>query len=249
MGVNVSKLQFIKLKQVEKELGTLAAMYELEIMKDGFRYSNSAIIRATADKHNIEVVPAHWEFIPPWIKTMEEVKEARKKFTTLNATAEKLLESKMYREAALKRRCLVLASHFYEWRHYKPEGEKKELAYPYVVQLKDADYFFMAGLWQTWTDRSSGETMDCFTIVTTEANEFMQQVHNKKKRMPVMLPEDLAWEWIMDELPEERIKQIAAYQINPLRMHAYTIQKNFKRAENPLEAFTYPELPELQVPS
>src|SRR5689334_8627411 len=121
MGVRVTRIQFIKLKQIEKELGTLAAMKELEIMKDGFRYSNSLIIRKATDKTDVEIVAAHWEFIPPWIKNMDEVIAARKQgIPWLNATSEKLLDSKMFRPSALKRRCLVLATHFYEWRHYKP---------------------------------------------------------------------------------------------------------------------------------
>jgi len=62
----------------------------------------------------------HWEFIPFWIKTMEQVQQARRQgIPWLNASSEKLLESKMFRDAALKRRCLVLASHFFEWRSFK----------------------------------------------------------------------------------------------------------------------------------
>ncbi|MDX1938751.1 MAG: hypothetical protein SFU21_16640, partial [Flavihumibacter sp.] len=63
MGTIVSKANFIRLKQIEKELGTVAAMKELEILKNGFAYSNSLIIRKAGD-NDIEIVPAHWEFIP-----------------------------------------------------------------------------------------------------------------------------------------------------------------------------------------
>jgi len=247
MGVRVTRIQFIKLKQIEKELGTLAAMKELEIMKDGFRYSNSAIVRKVG-MDDIEIVSAHWEFIPIWVKTMEEVKAARKQgIPWLNATAEKLLESKMFRNAALNRRCLVIGSHFFEWRHYKPEGAKKDISYPYLIELNNADYFYMAGIWQPWTDKETGETMDTFAIVTTKANELMEQVHNTKKRMPTILPEDLAWEWIMEDISEERIKQIASYQLPSEEMFAHTIAKDFKSAPDPTTEFEYEELPPLDV--
>lgn len=245
MGTRVSKIEFIKLKQIEKALGTLAAMNELEILKDGFRYSNSLIVRKLAD-NDIEIVPAHWEFIPVWVKTMDNVKAARKQgIPWLNATSEKLLESKMFRIAAIKRRCLVLASHFFEWRHYQPDGAKKPISYPYKIEIADTDYFYLAGIWQPWTDKETGETMDTFAIVTTKANELMQEVHNTKKRMPTILTEELAWQWIMPNLTEEQINEIASFQIPYQLMTAHTIQKNFKLAEDPLQEFEYAELPPL----
>ena len=247
MGVRVSKVQFIQLKQIEKELGTLAAMKELELMKDGFKYSNSVIIRKSGDD-DIEAVSAHWEFIPPWIKNMEELKAARKQgIPWLNARAETLLTSKMFRSAALKRRCLVLASHFFEWRHYQAEGEKKPKTYPYTIGLNDNDYFYMAGIWQPWTDKETGETMDTFAIVTTAANEIMEQIHNTKKRMPTILTEELSWEWIMQDLSEEQINKIASYQLPSEYMSAHSISKEFKFAEEPCDEVEYEELPELDI--
>lgn len=153
----------------------------------------------------------------------------------------------MFRNAALKRRCLVLATHFYEWRHFKPEGSAKEKAYPYAIELPESPYFYMAGIWQPWTDKETGETIDTFAIVTTKANELMAQVHNKKERMPTILTEDLAYEWIMEDLSEERIQEIASYQLPSDYMAAYTISKEFKALENPLEPFEYEELPGLDV--
>lgn len=248
MGVRVSKIQFITLKQIEKELGTLAALSELELMKSGFTYSNSLIVRKAADNNDIEIVSAHWEFIPYWVKSMEEVKAARKQgIPWLNARSETLLVSKMFGKAAKERRCLVLSTHFFEWRHYQPDGEKKPIAYPYTIGLNDADYFYMAGVWQPWTDKTTGETIDTFAIVTTQANELMEAVHNTKKRMPTILPENLAWEWIMDDLSEEHIQQLASYQIPSEYMYAYPIRKDFKIAEEPCEEFEYPELPVLDI--
>ncbi len=245
MGVRVNKLQYVQLQKIEKDLGTLAAMRELQLMKDGFTYSNSLIIRK-AGENDIEAVSAHWEFIPVWVKTMEDVKAARKQgIPWLNATSEKLLDSKMFRHAALNRRCLVLCSHFFEWRHYQAEGEKKSRSYPYTIGLNDKDYFYLAGIWQPWTDKETGETMDTFAIVTTKANGLMEQVHNTKKRMPTILTEALAWEWIMNDLSEERIKEIAGFQYSSEEMFAYPVAKEFKIMVEPCMEYHYDELPDL----
>ncbi|MBX9780512.1 MAG: SOS response-associated peptidase [Chitinophagaceae bacterium] len=248
MGIRVSAIEFIRLMSIEKELGTLKAMQELELMKDGFRYSNSPIVRKTRDGNDLEIVLAHWEFIPAWIKTMEDVKAARKEgIPWLNARSEKLLDSKMFRSAALKRRCLVLVSHFFEWRHYQPEGAKKPVSYPYTIGVNDADYFYMAGIWQPWTDKETGETIDTFAIITTKANELMEVVHNTKKRMPTILTEELAHEWLQEDLNEERIKEISCYQLPSEYMYAYTIAKDFKLQEEPCMGFDYEELPDLDI--
>ena len=241
LGYRLSREYGIWLKNIEKELGLSIA---LEVLRSGFTYGDWPVVRRKDD--DIEVVNMHWEFIPWWIKDIDGLKAARKQgIPWLNATSEKLLEGKMFRDAALKRRCLVLATHFFEWRHYKPEGAKKDIAYPYCIQLKEKDYFYMAGIWQPWVDRSTGETMDTFAIVTTKANPLMEKIHNSKKRMPTILPEDLAYEWIFGELDETKISEIASHQIDSEKMEAFSIRKEFKIAEDPLEPYSFEELPAL----
>jgi putative SOS response-associated peptidase YedK len=70
----------------------------------------------------------------------------------------------------------------------------------------------MAGIWQPWTDKETGEYMETFAIVTTKANKLMEQIHNTKKRMPILLNEDLAYEWLFDDLSEQRVLEIAGTQ-------------------------------------
>ena len=177
---------------------------------------------------------------------MDELKESRKKgIPFLNATAEKLLSSRVFRDAALNRRCLVPATHFYDWRQHKIMNEKKENSFPYCVTLKDYEYFYMAGIWQTWTDKNTGEMMNTFAIVTTQANSLMQQVHNKKRKNAGILTEDLAYEWIFDPLSEERLQQIASFKIPSAEMNAFTIRKDFKMLADTMEPYQYDLLPEL----
>ncbi|KMQ65185.1 hypothetical protein ACM46_09310 [Chryseobacterium angstadtii] len=160
-------------------------------------------------------------------------------------------KEKMFRKAALDRRCLILSSEFYEWRHIyrlnKKTNQPLKTAdkYPYHIGLKDKEYFFIAAIWQNWIDKETGETIDCVALVTTEANSLMRQIHNSKKRMPTMLPDDLAWEWMMEDLDEKRITELATYQINPTEMVAYTVEKEFKTTGTPSKAFVYDEIPDL----
>jgi putative SOS response-associated peptidase YedK len=103
----------------------------------------------------------------------------------------------------------------------------------------------MAGIFQPWTDKETGETMDTFSIVTTKANAFMEQIHNKKKRMPTILTETQAAEWLAPNLSEHKIMELASSVYDASYMNAYTIDKSFRTASNPIEAFDYPELPGL----
>ena len=209
-------------------------------LQSGFSYSHWPIIKGSAQDYTIE--NAHWELIAPWVKTLEEAKKGREKFNTLNATAERLLESKLFKPATLNYRCLVLSSGFFEWRHYKLAGAKKEIAYPYFITLKEQPLFFMAGIFQPWTDKETGETMDTFSIVTTKANAFMEQIHNKKKRMPTILTETQASDWLNPSLSESKIMELASSAYDASYMNAYTIDKSFRTASDPLEQFEYEEL-------
>ncbi|MBL0146088.1 MAG: SOS response-associated peptidase family protein [Chitinophagaceae bacterium] len=127
------------------------------------------------------------------------------------------------------------------------QPEQKENKYPYVIGVNDADYFYLAGIYNNWTDKSTGENIDTFAIVTTQANELMEVVHNSKKRMPTILPEDEAYRWIMDDLTEPQIKELAAYQLPSEYMYANTIPKDFKLLEDPTIEYEYEELPPIDI--
>lgn len=193
-------------------------------LQSGFEYQPYPV--ALKKKGHTKGELAHWEFIPFWYKTMKEVEEGRKKYTTLNAKGETVLSSRIYKEAARERRCLVLSSGFYEWRHYKG------IAYPYHIRVKDRDTFYMAGIYQPWTDKETGEMMDTFALLTTEANELMTQVHNKKKRMPTILSDETAEQWLSEDLSDKEIKELATFH-TPDLLEAYTIRKDFRSAHNP----------------
>ena len=121
-----------------------------------------------------------WGLIPSWAK------DPTIGTRMINARAETLAEKPSFRSALRKRRCLVLADGFYEWRR---EGYKSS---PTYVALKSRKPFGMAGLWETWR-APSGDLIHSCTIVTTTANRLMEPIHN---RMPVILPEDAEAAWL-----------------------------------------------------
>jgi putative SOS response-associated peptidase YedK len=255
IGIDISRSEHIKLKGKKKKIKD----YELNLhqpMASGFDYPLWPVLKPI--DHGKDFVPQmmHWEFIPSYIKSLDALlhfrkggsnpKTGKKDFphNTLNAIGEEILTKPTYKEAALKRRCLVLASGFFEWRHFTPPGGK-DTAYPYFMSLKEQEYFFIAGIYNPWIDEQTGEMVDSFSILTTAANSLLEQVHNNKKRMPVMLPEEEAAEWIRDDISTERIAALAKFQISSDQLNAKTIIKDFRRAVEPREEFNYEELPSL----
>lgn len=119
-----------------------------------------------------EVAKLLWGLIP--VRT-EDVSAAGK---PINAHAETVATSPLFREAFKARRCLVIASGFYEWRR---AGKSRR---PYWIGFKDRRSFSLAGLWENWRDLSSGEHIESYAIVTTTANTLMAPIYD---RMPVII--------------------------------------------------------------
>jgi putative SOS response-associated peptidase YedK len=124
-----------------------------------------------------------WGLVPAWEKDLS--KGAR----NINARSETLLEKPSFRKPFERRRCLVLADGFYEWRK---EGKSR---IPFLIQRRDEAPFAFAGLWDRWwPDRADrARFVDTFTIVTTEANALLRPLH---ERMPVMLAPESHADWL-----------------------------------------------------
>jgi len=137
-----------------------------------------------------------WGLIPSWAQDMKGGAKL------INARAEGIAERPSFREAFQKRRCLVPADGFYEWR---TEGKLKQ---PYLIQRRDRAPFAFAGLWERWvpkTEPPEPAYIDSFTIVTTEANALLRPLH---ARMPVILaPEDYA-RWFDRAASEAELKAL-----------------------------------------
>lgn len=173
-----------------------------------------------------------WGLIPFWSK------EEALKFNTANAAIETVSEKASYREPIKSKRCLVPADGFYEWRTVG--GQK----YPYFIHLPHDEIFSFAGIFDEWVNKETGEIVQSFSILTTQANEMMAKIHNTKKRMPVILNEDLEKRWLTNESLQGLLAE-ASQPFPSEKMEAHTISKSFLRLPNGPEKqtpFEYPEL-------
>jgi putative SOS response-associated peptidase YedK len=159
-----------------------------------------------------------WGLIPFWVK---DGKSARKlQFQTFNAKAETIHEKPSFRASIKNKRCLVLVDGFYEWHEQSQTGTK----FPYFIRLKDQKLFALAGIWDTWENKDTGESKNTFSIITTEANPFLARIHNTKKRMPVILKQADEVRWLNPELDVEDINALLK-PYDDSRMEAHTVSK------------------------
>jgi putative SOS response-associated peptidase YedK len=128
-----------------------------------------------------EFVLLRWGLIPFWAK------DASIGNRMINARSETAAEKPAYREAFRRRRCIVPADGFFEWRRV---GDAKT---PYFISLESGEPFAIAGLWERWIDKGTGEELQSATLLTTAANEFMSALHD---RMPVILDPAAANDWL-----------------------------------------------------
>jgi putative SOS response-associated peptidase YedK len=150
---------------------------------NAFQYPKTPIItNREADKIQL----FNWGLIPAWAKD-DTIKKM-----TLNARIETIAEKPAFK-GSIKNRCLILADGFYEWQWLDPKGKNKQ---KYLITLPDDDAFAFAGLWSEWIDKSTGELLKTYTILTTEANELMSKIHNSKKRMPVIVSKETEKKWL-----------------------------------------------------
>ena len=157
-----------------------------------------------------------WGLIPFWLKDEKTANEIKQR--TVNARSETIFEKPAFRSSAGKKHCLVIADGFFEWRWYQGKN------YPYYIKLKNKEAFTIAGLWDSWTNKSTGEKIYSYSIITTEANPLMAKIHNKKKRMPAILNKDDEQKWINSEIDKEKSLNILK-PYNENEMEAYTISK------------------------
>jgi putative SOS response-associated peptidase YedK len=136
--------------------------------------------------------------VPFWAKDLKVG------LSLINARAETVRSRSAYRGLLERRRALIVADGFYEWRK-DPDGRKR----PVRFTLDDGEPFAFAGLWATWRDPESGESLDSCTIITTAANGLVAPVHD---RMPVIVPRALEPAWLDPDLaPSEVDAMLVAY--------------------------------------
>ena len=179
-------------------------------------------ILAVANHHPDRYDHFFWGLVPHWAK---DVSIGAK---MCNARAETLAERNAFKTAYRRRRCVIPADGFYEWK-LNPDGKTKQ---PMYVRRKDAKPFGLAGLWESWQD-DKGNELRSATIITTRPNALMAQMHD---RMPVVLHEKDLTRWLDPEEhvhPEDFDDLLVPYPAEP--MEAYPVSKmvNSPRNEGP----------------
>jgi len=149
---------------------------------NGFAHPYTPIITQDQPQH---IIPAYWGLIPHWANFQQF------KANTLNAKIETLAEKPSFLPY-MKNRCWVIIDGFYEWQWLDAQGRRKQ---KYLITRPDTEAFALAGLYSDIIIPESGELIRTYTIVTTGANELMSEIHNTKKRMPVILTKanERAW--------------------------------------------------------
>jgi putative SOS response-associated peptidase YedK len=143
------------------------------------------VVRNRHDERELRLL--RFGLVPHWAKS------AKGSFSLINARAETVRTKGAFSPLLERRRALIVADGFYEWRH-DPDGTKRPIHYT----LAGGEPFAFAGLWTSWKNPDTGEWLDSCSIITTTANRLVAPVHD---RMPVILPREREADWLDPALP------------------------------------------------
>ena len=173
------------------------------------------------EKEDTKLISAmEWGLIASWAKN--DVENYRKKHKNWNAKGETMLDLPTFSEAARSRRCLILADGFVE-PHY-PGNQFRGPVVPKYCYLPGKKLFYLAGLYNE--DGQGG--YNC-SIVTVDANPFFAAIHNKKRRMPLVLDKGLLDSWLDPELNDDSILELVYTGTTKEEFEAHSIKNFYKR--------------------
>jgi putative SOS response-associated peptidase YedK len=176
-----------------------------------------------ADGQVRRLEPLHWGLVPRWAKSIAAGNKM------INARAETVATKNAYRYAFKKKRCIIPADGFFEWK--KVAGQKAKQ--PYYIHRNDGEPMAFAGLWEVWRDPNNPEEeLHSCTIITGQPNEKVREIHD---RMPVMLP-PTAWETWLD--PEQEDVELLGKLLVPapaslIELHPVSTEVNNVRNRGP----------------
>lgn len=171
-------------------------------------------------------VEAHrWGLVPPWSKSPAVGSRM------INARAETVATSSAFRSSFLRRRCIVPAEGFYEWRR---DGRRRK---PYLIGRNDGMPLAMAGIWSPWPDPATGEWLITAAVITTRANSVVAELHD---RMPVLLEGDEIGLWLDPGVRDADLLRDLLQPAPDGRLHLSEVSMRLNSVRN--------EGPELLVP-
>ncbi len=188
--------------------------YEPFYHANGFQHPTVSIIKL-GEPHTI--YPSTWGLVPDW--GLDDVTSFRKKYNTLNAKSETLFTSNMYKESALEKRCLIIADGFFEPHRSYDESIPYYCYIPSTEFSDGRDIFVFTGIYNELSGVSS-----C-SIITTEANDYFAEIHNIRKRMPIVLDDNLKGEWLNEKINKSQITEIMNDGFTKKEFKAHSVSK------------------------
>ncbi len=162
----------------------------------------------------------------------EGIIDARKhNFGIYNANADTIFEKPTFKDAIIRRRCIIPSTGYFEYHHPDPKT-----AIPYYIFLPNEEIFSMAGIYDEWKINDK-ESVCTFSMITTEANEFTREIHNGGKhpfRMPLILEKEDESKWLNPDLTQNEIQALLKPYPAEL-MDAYPIDKELFQKGNPYD--------------
>lgn len=156
-----------------------------------------------------------WGLVPAWAK------EKSIGYKMINARAETVDQKPSFQRLLKKRRCLIIADGFYEWKQLEDTKQ------PMRMKLKENDVFAFAGLWDIW--KNDEEVLSTCAIITTEPNEITQDIHN---RMPVILQEEEESIWLNRTITDPALLKSLLTPYPSELMEAYAVSTTVNSAQN-----------------
>lgn len=206
-------------------------------------FNHPKLLIYTNQSPKIPVV-ATWGLVPNWTKNELDKEKIWQK--TLNARSETIFEKPAFKESAKNKRCLIYVDGFYE-HHYHLKK-----TYPHYVYHANNEPLIFAGLWDNWKSPQTKESLKTFSILTTKGEGLMAEIHNnpklKEARMPLMLTEELANNWLSDQ-PDLIEKALNHHAADNLKAHPVKAIKGKNATGNrpeASEAHYYHALEEIQ---
>ncbi|MVZ67418.1 SOS response-associated peptidase [Sphingobacterium sp. DK4209] len=182
-------------KALRKEFKSLGVQYKRDEI---FHVSGFArpFLPVTLNSSPEIIREARWKLIPFWVKNEAD---AAKYANTLNAESESIFEKASYKNYITKNRGLLYVNGFYE--PHKVKGVKD--TENYYIYHPDKKIFTLGVVYSDFTDQDTGETYPTFSIITTPANPLLGEIHNEKKRMPLIIGEKDRDAWLFADGKDE----------------------------------------------
>ncbi len=166
------------------------------------------------------ITPYRWGLIPSWVKDLKTARQI------INSRSETILEKPFFKRLVTKKRCLIPADGFYEWK----KGANPKQKIPMWIHLVDKSLFAFAGIYDEW--KSEEKSFRSYSIITCAANDVVAPVHD---RMPVILPLELEDKWLDPEFkdPDEIVKMLVPYPNELVTMYQVSSDVNSAKTDQP----------------